>query len=198
MAQARRRNSNHRDEGGAPGWLMFVVGLGVGLLVALLVYLNVSEEQPKIGTGLKQLVENIGKSRESATQAPEPAQKSAPEPAAKPKFDFYTMLPEFETVLPNAPQDKEGAAPAAQDSIAYFLQAASYANLSDADRLKAQLALSGMEAHIQKITVEGKGEFYRVRLGPYRSLAALDEDNRALAKLGIDALRLKVRGAPQG
>ena len=64
-----------------------------------------------------------------------------------------------------------------------------------ADQLKAKLALQGMQAQIQKVVIEGKGEYHRVRLGPYRRLEDLDAVNQRLRKQGIKALRLKLKGA---
>ena len=48
-------------------------------------------------------------------------------------------------------------------------------------------------AHIQKITIEGKGEYHRVRLGPYENLEQLDATAAQLQKMGIKVLRLKVK-----
>lgn len=111
----------------------------------------------------------------------------------KPKLDFYTILPEYETVLP---EPKGGKKPAKTDipegSVSYVLQAASFVHLEDADRLKAKLAFQGLEARIEKITVGDKGTYYRVRLGPYSSLDTLDAVNDKLAQLGIKALRIKL------
>jgi len=77
--------------------------------------------------------------------------------------------------------------------VNYILQAGSFGNHEDADRLKAKLTLSGLETHIEKVAIEGKGAYYRVRLGPYSSVEALDAASAKLARLGIKALRIKVR-----
>ncbi len=56
-----------------------------------------------------------------------------------------------------------------QAGATYFLQAGSFAKADEADRLKAKLAMMGMEAAVQTADVPGKGTYYRVRLGPYHS-----------------------------
>jgi cell division protein FtsN len=64
--------------------------------------------------------------------------------------------------------------------------------------MKARLALAGLVAHIQKIIIEGKGEYHRVRLGPYGNIDQLDATAAQLQKMGIKAIRLKVRKGEPG
>ena len=73
-----------------------------------------------------------------------------------------------------------------------MLQAGSYASYADADRLKARLALAGLEAHIQKVTIQSRGDFYRVRLGPFIDLNKLAAVDKRLAEQGISAIRLRI------
>ncbi len=79
-----------------------------------------------------------------------------------------------------------------------MLQAASFASFEEADRLKARLALSGFEAQIEKVSIEGKGDYFRVRLGPYRNMQELDTASQKLAQQGIKTIRLKIRKAGAG
>ena len=73
-----------------------------------------------------------------------------------------------------------------------MLQAGSYQNKKDADRLKAELALKGHQSQIQKVTIQGRGDFYRVRLGPYINHNQMVSADDSLAASGIKALRLKI------
>jgi len=73
-----------------------------------------------------------------------------------------------------------------------MLQAGSYQRESEAERLKANLALQGMVSKIQKVSIQGKGDFFRVRLGPYPSHQAMAEADKQLSRAGIKALRLKI------
>jgi cell division protein FtsN len=124
-----------------------------------------------------------------------PAKPATQAKPAKPRFDFYTILPEVETPLPPREPKKTVQAKPVQpeEGARYVLQAASYSDFEDADRLKARLALTGLEANIEKVTLEGKGDFYRVRLGPYEKLEALDDADRRLAEQGIKPLRLRLK-----
>ena len=56
----------------------------------------------------------------------------------------------------------------------YVLQAGSYRNEADADRVRAQLALQGVDAKVQRVAVD-TDVWHRVRIGP---ISNLDELNR--------------------
>lgn len=125
------------------------------------------------------------------TQAPEKKKttkrKDKPVPntgkqAPKPRFDFYTILPEMEVVVPDPePEPRpvkpaKGPAPVMEAgrqkaptvaSADYMLQMGSFRKYSDADRLKASLALVNIEAEIQRFTRADGETFHRVRSGPY-------------------------------
>jgi len=124
---------------------------------------------------------------------PAPASAAVAAPVAVPAagepqhYEFYKVLPDKE----GGAARKQAAAPVAKppvsqapakaaDSTLYFVQAGSFQNADDAEKLKAKLALSGMEAAVQKADVPDKGVWYRVRLGPYKGQA---EANTAIANL---------------
>ncbi len=178
---------------------MLVIGLVTGSVLTALVFGMREGGSSDIGSGLKSLVESSRSQRDREQTA-----AAAPERREQPptKFDFYTVLPEIESVLPSeaAPSDAAPAEPApparTEEGVFYMLQAGSYASYADADRLKARLALLGLAAHIQKVSVENRGNFFRVRLGPFIDLNKLAAVDRQLSAEGIRALRLKIeRGA---
>jgi len=112
---------------------------------------------------------------------PSPAAQSTPADGEKSKFDFYKILPGGESA--SAPAPTKQVDPAA-DKI--LLQAGAYQNPSDADNLKARLALMGVEAKVQRVDLGEKGVFYRVRLGPFDSAAEADTMRGKLATEGIE------------
>ena len=168
-----RPASRPAKRGGSSVFAGVLIGLTVGAILAVGVALWVTGNNPfKLGTP------------PAAPAAPAPA--AAPEPA--PSFDFYKVLP----------GDAPGELPAANTPAAatprYYLQAGAFQNAEDADNLKAQLALLGVEASIQTSDVPDKGIFHRVRVGPF---VAMDEVNRTrslLAQNNIPATL--VREAP--
>lgn len=195
MAKKRRKTVRRKRKfkfklASWPTWSLLVLGLAVGIALTVLLQLLVHRTNAP-GSGLNTLFSSAEKPRHATEKA------STPEaPAAKiPKYDFYTILPEIETVLPEkestATSRPAGLAPPA--NVSYVLQAASFARFEDADRLKAKLTLNGLVAHIQKVAIEGKGEYHRVRLGPYSNLKELDAADQRLRALGIHGLRLKLK-----
>ena len=185
MAKARRSPSRSRKKTHGVLWLIAGLLLG-GLLMWGTQLYYYRDSKPFAGFA------NLFSSSKKPADNGEKKQEAGRLP--KPKLDFYTILPEFETVLPEPKSSKKTAkAEPPEAGVNYILQAGSFGNHEDADRLKAKLTLSGLETHIEKVVIEGKGAYYRVRLGPYSSVEALDSASARLAQLGIKALRLKVK-----
>ena len=112
----------------------------------------------------------------------------------KPRFDFYTILPGKEQPVTER-QMRESAKQASKPGApkeSYFLQAGSFPNPSDADNLKARLALMGMEANVEPANVAGKGVWYRVRLGPCTRVDEINRVRQQLTQNGIDVSLVRV------
>ena len=185
MAKARRSPSRSSKKSRGFLWLIAGLLLGAALMWGAQHYYY---RGSKPFAGFANLFSSSKKPADSGENKPEA------ERLPKPKLDFYTILPEFETVLPDPKGGKKTAkAEPPEAGVNYILQAGSFGNHEDADRLKAKLTLSGLETHIEKVVIEGKGAYYRVRLGPYSSIEALDSASGKLAQLGIKALRIKVK-----
>jgi|UniRef100_UPI00261D288A cell division protein FtsN len=114
----------------------------------------------------------------------------------KPSYDFYSVLPEKEVVIPDAEisrqakaEEQPGNTPPA-DSGGYLLQVGSFPSASDAEAMKAKLALQGFVAKVQPVTINGN-TWNRVRLGPFPSAAKLESVKQRLASAGIHAIALK-------
>lgn len=160
-----------------PRWLVLSFGLALGaagVLIGQLVW-----KRGGAGDGLAGLF--------TRSQPESAVVKKSPEPVvpAKPRFDFYTVLP-GETVLP----ERGRARPKAEAD--YFLQAGAFSSYSEADALKARLALHGLIAEIQNVEIDGK-IFHRVRVGPYPRIEQLDAAAVRLERLGVRALRVQAK-----
>jgi cell division protein FtsN len=111
----------------------------------------------------------------------------------KPRYDFFTVLPEMEVVVPEQ-QLKESSQPQAEtplaDTESYFLQVGSFQQAGDAEQLKATLALQGITAKIQTVNVNG-ATWHRVRIGPIEGARQADEIRSRLKAIGIDSLIMK-------
>jgi cell division protein FtsN len=110
------------------------------------------------------------------------------------KYDFYEMLPNFEVVVPEKDKDVKRDLPAAakiERPGVYVLQAGSYRNEADANRVKAQLAMQGVEAKVQRVAVDAD-VWHRVRIGPISNLDELNKVRKQLQAADVDALVIRV------
>lgn len=110
--------------------------------------------------------------------------------AQPPNFDFYKILPGGDAASVPAP-----AKPAVDNTERMFVQAGAFQDPSDADNLKARLALMGIEAGVQKVDVTDKGTFHRVRVGPFTAFGDAEAVRARLATEGIESSI--VRSKPQ-
>lgn len=109
----------------------------------------------------------------------------------KPRFEFYKILPGSQEPVPQAePKPAPAAKPAGE---ALFLQAGAFQNPADADNLKARLALMGVEASVQQVTLVEKGTMHRVRIGPYANPEQMAKVRSLLAQNGIQVSVVRVK-----
>ena len=124
------------------------------------------------------------------------AEAEAASASGKPaeKYDFYQMLPNFEVVVPEKDKDVKRDLPAAariERPGVYVLQAGSYRNEADANRVRSQLALQGIDAKVQRVAVDAD-VWHRVRIGPIGNLDELNKLRRQLQAADVDALVIRV------
>lgn len=161
-----------------PGWAYLLAGVAIGLFVSFLVYL---QNLPSVDNDV----------------ANRPKNSNPP-----PTFEFYDILPDFEVVVPelNVKSNKKHPTTNVQppkpsselsSGEAFVLQVAAFRELKQADKLKAKLALMGLEPFLQKVTIDDK-TFHRVRIGPFTSKQALSAARKRLKANNIDAKAIKV------
>lgn len=172
---------------GRSGWLYFLAGAVTGGALTALLYLNEFVPAPLY----------VAPDRSAAaTSATDGERPSAGTAAPKPRFEFYTMLPEMEVAVPdNELKPGPQAAPNQPDAVAgsYYLQAGSFRLPEEAEKMKANLAFLGLEADIQTVTINGTDTWHRVRVGPYSDLASLNESRARLRRNDFETIVLKVR-----
>jgi cell division protein FtsN len=191
MAAKRRsagtRRGTKKASSGIPAWFWLLGGILIGLGAA--VFLMAKGYLPEI----KQHLPSVDNKSTEATE-PALAEEEIAEPK-KPRYDFFTVLPEMEVVVPEQELSRK-AEPSTPQTTAessadqYILQAGSFRNASDAEQMKAQLALLGSMATVQKVTVNGQ-TWHRVRLGPFQGARQADEMRRMLSDNRIDTLVMK-------
>ena len=170
-------------------WVYFLLGAVSGAVVTAVLYINEFVPVP-----LYVAPDKPSASRPAQATGDPPVSASTP----KPRFEFYTMLPEMEVAVPDAElgssaTDAESPRSPAAPGEHYYLQAGSFRLLEEADRMKANLAFLGLEASIQTVTINGTDTWHRVRVGPYSDLVSLNESRARLRQNDIETIVLRVR-----
>ena len=190
---------------GSPMAIGIVIGVLLGLAAALGVALYInkgpgpfSERKQASATPASEPATNALPKATSADQ-PAPAVNSSPKPGAKPSaakpgdapaaksrsndLTFYGILEGKEKVVVDLPPP---AVPGTERNL--YLQVGAFRSAAEADDLKAQLALAGIEARIQPVRLPpGDKLVHRVRLGPFNAEEAVLARNR-LRQNQVDAI----------
>jgi cell division protein FtsN len=182
---ARDFKPRHNKPSSFSGWLGLGLGLCLGLALAAVIYLKDHRlDAPEAHAG------KVIKKRLHGNEAPE-----AGEPAAddSKSYAFYEMLPKFEVVVPEKDKDVRPDIKSVPEtrSGTYVLQVGSYRNFADADRVRAKLALLGIESNVQKVTVDND-TWHRIRIGPISKLDDLNRMRQTLHKADVDVLVIRV------
>jgi cell division protein FtsN len=212
---ARKRRSRSRlDWGQALGWFLGGIGLGLAVVTPLL-WLGGEEETgqrqvrkevpdaarpgppPRISAEDLPRKKRVGR-REPPSAKPDAAGKAEGAQPEGEDYRFYTLLPEMETDVPPASgpdQEKAPSVPADRPTLPrrseagdFLIQVASFKARSEAEALKARLALRGLQARIREKDLETEGTWYRVQLGPYAERPEAEAVSDRLEKAGLKTL----------
>jgi cell division septation protein DedD len=155
-------------------WRWYGAGVATGVFLSLLLYLGTLPAGTDSGPG--------------ADTEVAAAEKTPP----KPRFDFYTMLPEQSISVDVEPA--QVAAPRAELAVAqgetFLLQAGSFRQAEDAERRRAELLLLGLEPRVEEASGE-HGRFFRVYLGPFQTHAQMSRARGLTTAQNIDTLLMK-------
>jgi cell division protein FtsN len=151
------------------GWMGFGLGLGMGLAFALAVHMYHRNRTPLPA----EPVPAAAQAPASEVAADEGAIAAADTPSSGPDLDFYDMLPKQEVDVPRE-TSKSGtnAAKTPLPTGDAVLQAGSFKQATEAEKMQAQLALVGISARIQRASVDDE-TWYRVRIGPIGTVEEL-------------------------
>ncbi|MCL5041862.1 MAG: SPOR domain-containing protein [Gammaproteobacteria bacterium] len=175
-----------------PGWVLLLGGLAIGVFATLLFQLEPGNQ-------------SVQRDSTPPRPAAQPAQPSAPA-RTETRYEFYTLLPESEVMVPESavPEKPAPAAttpttdttpetsPAASDTR-FFLQAGSFRKQSDADRVRAQIILLGLNVQLEPARLGDGDTWYRVQVGPFHDREKLNQAQSTLAGNGFDNLLLQRR-----
>ncbi|ETI57843.1 SPOR domain-containing protein [Marinomonas profundimaris] len=120
------------------------------------------------------------------------APKEAKVTPKKDTFEFYQILQDSEVDTSHV--DAYQSTPRGEQDFYYMLQAASFRNPEDADRMRAKLIISGLvETNVRKTIGKGDLPWYRVTLGPYESRSKMNRAEDKLVSMEISPYSYKVK-----
>ena len=178
---------------GIPGWIWLAIGMLMGL--GLAVFLMFSGLMPRQPEDLDRPVPRPDAEPVAGATVEDLSQPAAGDKEEwKPSYDFYTVLPEMEVVVPE--QELRDRIEQREQKEAnrgpYVIQVGSFRQFGDADRTKAQLALLGISAQIKAVTINDS-TWHRVRVGPFESVRETDRVKQTLQNGGHEVLVLSER-----
>lgn len=183
--------------GGSRLWTGLMVGMlfGVGMAAVLAWYVMKSPSpfaQKDTTEGKPSAV--VEKSAATEVVAPKPKTPTTDSATAngKPRFEFYNVLTNKQDAAATVPSKSDGEAKPVNNA-AQILQAGSFSNVDDAEKLKAKLAMLGAEADVQTAAIPDKGVWYRVRLGPYKNADELNKAKAFLKQNGVDSTPMRAQ-----
>lgn len=190
MAKRKRRRVSRSKKSEYPPFVWMLFGLAIGLSVAFAVYMNGKEPVEVARNEVPQpasLQSTIDDNDESLNAVEVETKKDDK------RFTFYDILPNFEMVTPDTtPTIEADSVPRAiEEPGVYVLQAGSFSTNKDADRRRAELALHGIESHIQRVKVNDRN-YHRVYIGPTDDLDELNLLRSRLRAAKIDVFRIRL------
>jgi cell division protein FtsN len=194
MAQRRR---SKRQKSGVSPLVSMLFGLAVGLSVAFAVYMKDRRPEQTIArpepASLQSALDENAEAAGPAGTNDVAAEATPAKDKENRRFTFYDILPNFEMVTPDEePQSSVDSTPqAVVEPGVYVLQAGSFSTHEDADRRRAELALHGIESHIQRVKVNDRN-YHRVYIGPTEDLDELNMLRSRLRAAQIDVLRIRL------
>jgi len=164
----------HLSNAGLPGWVWFLTGLAAGVFGSFLFY----------------LWRDVPVDPAARDLAGRPATELLSPNVEEMKWDFYDLFPKSEVPIVDA-YAKDGSKQKVEGPFVYLLQAGSFRNADDADQLRVQLILLGLDVFTRKVKKDGT-TWNRVLVGPIDSATEMDRQRRKLAEANIPSIALRV------
>ncbi len=189
-----RRRTNPEPGGVSLFKWMLVTALLIGFAV-FLVYLKSPAFQKQMPMALNQPDLSETKAANTTGEGKAAIEKKLKEQKPQPpQFDFYTILPKKEVMVP----DHEIKTRTREEQVGknkkanYVIKAGSSNDLTEAEQLKAKLAFMGIDSKIQKAKVESVN-WYSVVIGPYSQMGSITNIIARLQKNGMKPVTTEVR-----
>jgi cell division protein FtsN len=182
------KNSGKEEKPRGKGFLWFIAGIVVALILVF-VFPAIHEAVNRVGN---QTVNKAQSLQHKIAQAP--ASNAKGERKSEPTFDFYKLLSHPTQILTSNESGEVKSQPDSHTQVEkpgeYILQVASVKDPASAEKLKAQLALWGIVAHVQTVKVQGDS-WHRIRIGPIKKLAKLNDIRAKLDRHNLKPLLIR-------
>lgn len=179
-----------------------LVGMFVGLVLGVVIAAGVVWYMNKAPVPFVNRAQQAAMPAANPNQPPMSLPGKPGDPVPEKRFQFYDILQGKTEAVPGkeAPQNADAKAADSKDPAKdakkeeakekaatkpHYLQAGSFSKAQDADNLKANLAMMGLEANVQQVMVQDK-TFFRLRLGPYPKIEDANKVRAELSKAGVD------------
>ena len=187
-----RGSSRTRQPETVAWWKWLLIVLLIGVFATFLISLRHSSPEPE-GAAITQKLDTAKPKVAEQSKKQKPVKTKVKQ--EEPRFDFYTILPEKEVVVPDyeiktrVREERVGKAKPAK----YILQVGSFRNFKEADSLRAKLALMGIESRVEKAQI-GNATWNRVKMGPYSQMSSVTTIKSRLKQNGIDVMVTEIGG----
>jgi cell division protein FtsN len=187
-----------------PGWVWFVAGIAITSFVVFIVKLSHAPQPAVANSAADKVTEKTAKALPATKEASKEIAKKDELPTVPAdaktvtKFDFYTLLPEREVIVPNEREaikttDKQKTAQdqtAAASGEQLLLQVGSFRSAQEAERRRAQVVGLGLQAKVESVVANGD-PWFRVQAGPFTTREQLTKARDQLSAAGVESLLLK-------
>ncbi len=187
MRARSRRGTRGSRRDGSGGSHPFLWGLLAGVVLVVTAGYFLLPPPPPPGLNTSESV--------PAPDAPVAAPTQGTAPVAQ--YDFYTILRDMEVKVPDWQLEPERTVDQKPEVVTepgeYALQVGAFRRSADAERARADLALKGIRAAIQEVTINDNEKWFRVRVGPFADVETLRQARASLIEQGVAFIVIRDR-----
>jgi len=173
-------------------WLM-IAALILGFAV-FLIYLRITAPEEKTASVVTESTTKSDKtSALTKAKKADADKKTTPNKPKAPHFEFYTVLPDKEKIVPDyeiKTREREERIGKAKEAK-YVMQVGSFKTFKEADQMRAKLALMGIASKVDKAKIDGV-PLHRVKLGPFTQMKSVNDIRLRLKSMGANVIVTEV------
>lgn len=171
----------------------FIAGLVTGLLIAVVVAVYITNAPVPFLNKVQRPTENVKPGADGKLPDPNrPLNANVPPPEIDAGKGAAVPTPAAAAKGTTAAPPGATTEAKATDDSRFMLQAGAFKTPTEADGMRARLALIGLDAKVYPVEQAG-ATLYRVRVGPYSQRAELEKVRRQVADAGIESQIVPLR-----